>query len=91
MKEFFKKLSDSCKLIFGYGIMISLFLGVVVFLGYMVALILGGETAVGLCNWIYKTLVPFMVYLSTASVLLGLVAMYLAGESALTSGKKKKS
>ena len=89
MKEFCKKTSSVLKTIFGYGIMICLFAGGMTFFGYMIALIVGGETAAAICTVIYKTIIPYIIRLSTAMVLLGLVAMYLNGEMALTSNKKK--
>ena len=90
MKAFFKKVSDVLKTIFGWGIMICLFAGGLTFFGYVAALIIGGETATAICVFIYKTIIPIIVYASTCLVLLGLVAMYFAGEMALTSDKKKK-
>ena len=87
MKQKMKKVSDVLKIIFGYGIMICLFVGALTFFGYVAALIIGGETATALCTFIYKRVVPVMVYTSTSVVLLGLVSMYLAGEMALTAKK----
>lgn len=89
MKAVLKKISDVLKMIFGYGIMITLFVGGLTFFGYLAALIIGGDTAAAICTFIYKGVVPVMVYVSTSMVLLGLVAMYLAGEMALTTKKKK--
>lgn len=77
-------------MIFGYGIMICLFVGGLTFFGYLAALIIGGETATAICVFIYKTIVPVMVYCTTCLVLLGLVAMYLAGEKALTPKARPK-
>ena len=92
MKETMKKISDICKLIFGYGIMIVLFLGGLTFFGYMAALLIGGETATAMCTWIYKSFVPVIIYASTVLILFGLLSMYLAGEKALTpeTHNKKK-
>ena len=89
MKEFCKKLSSVLKTIFGYGIMISLFAGGLTFFGYVAALIIGGDTATAICTVIYKDIIPIIIYLSVIMVLLGLVAMYLNGETALTPEKKK--
>ena len=89
MKEKLKKVSDVCKIIFGYGIMISLFVGGLTFFGYVTALIIGGDTAALICDVIYKQIVPVMIKVSTIMVLFGLVTMYLAGEMALTADKKK--
>lgn len=89
MKEMCLKLSKVLKTIFGYGIMICLFGGALSFFGYLIALIVGGDLAVVICEFIYKKYLPVIIYISTVLVLLGLVSMYLAGEQALTSSKKK--
>lgn len=90
MKEHCKRISNVLKTIFGYGILICLFAGGLTFLGYMAALIIGGETAAVICVVIYKTIIPVIIKVSTALILLGLVAMYLNGEIALTAGKNSK-
>lgn len=89
MKEKCKKVAEVFKLIFGYGIMIVLFAGGLTFFGYVVALIIGGETATAMCTWISKSFIPIIIYASTILILFGLVTMYLAGEKALTPENKK--
>ena len=91
MKNFLKKTSKVLKTIFGYGIMICLFAGGLTFLGYLAALIIGGETATLICTVIYKSIIPVIIYISTTMVVLGLISMYLNGETALTADKKKSS
>lgn len=88
MKAFFKKTSMVLKTIFGYGIMICLFAGGLTFFGYIAALIIGGDTAATICFVIYKQIIPIIVYVTSILVLLGLLAMYLNGEMALTAKKK---
>ena len=88
MKEFCKKLSNIIKTIFGYGIMICLFAGGLTFFGYLAALIIGWDTATIICTVIYKSILPVIIYASVIMVLLGLAAMYLNGEVALTPEKK---
>ncbi len=90
MKAFFAKIGSGLKLIYGYGIMICLFAGGLTFFGYVAALIIGGETATEICAFIYKTIFPYIIYASTSMVLLGLFAMYLCGESALSAKSDKK-
>lgn len=90
MKEKLKKISDVCKIIFGYGIMLCLFAGGFTFFGYIAALIIGGSTAAMICDVIYNRIIPIIIYASTVLVLFGLVAMYLAGEFALAPDSKKK-
>lgn len=87
MKEKMKRLAGFLKVIFGYGILVCLLIGALIFFGYVAAMIVGGETATVICTFIYKRVVPVMVYMSTSMVLLGLITMYLAGEMALTAKK----
>lgn len=91
MKEVLKKISDVCKLIFGYGIFICLFAGGLTFFGYLAALIIGGDVAALICTVIYKKIIPVIIYTSTVLILFGLFSMYLAGEFALTPSKRKSS
>ena len=91
MNKKLKKLSDSLKIIFGYGIMITLFVGGLTFFGYLAALFIGGDIAALICEVIYKKIVPVMIYVTTMMILLGLMTMYLAGEKALTTSKRNES
>ena len=89
MKETCKKISDFLKKIFGWGIMITLFVGGLTFFGYLAALIIGGDTAAAICHFLHKQLMPVVIYVTTCLIMLGLLAMYLAGEKALTPQKRK--
>ena len=89
IKETLKKISEVCKIIFGYAIMLTLFGGGLTLLGYLVALVIGGDTAAIICSVIYKNIFPVIFYVSSVTVLFGLLAMYLGGEVALTSKKSK--
>ena len=91
MKETLKKISNVCRLIFGYGMMVTLFVGGFTFFGYIIALIVGGDAGASICDVIYNTIIPIMIYATTILILFGLVTMYMAGEVALTAGKKKKA
>ena len=90
MKKKLKKISDVCKLIFGYSIMINLFIGGLTLLGYIAAIIIGGEAAAVICTVIYKKIFKLLIYVTSVTVLFGLFAMYLGGEYALSSAGKKK-
>ena len=59
-------------------------------MGYVAALIIGDETAAMICTFIYKQIIPILIYITTSCILLGLLAMYLAGEKALTPSTKIK-
>ena len=89
MKVICKKISCFVKTIFGYGIMATLFAGGLTFFGYVAALIIGGDIAAAICDFIYNGIIPVIIYVSVIMVLLGLVAMYLNGDIALTPEKNK--
>jgi hypothetical protein len=91
MKNVCKKIAAVLRTIFGYGIMIALFGGGLTFFGYVAALIIGGDTAAEICAFIKDKILPVIIYISTSMVILGLIAMYLNGETALTPDKKKSS
>lgn len=91
MNDLIKKFAEKLKIIFGYGIMLTLFIGGLTFFGYFVALIIGGDTATLICEVIYKQIVPVMIKTTTIFVMLGLLIMYLAGEKALTPSKRNKT
>ena len=88
MKKVCEKIAGFLKTVFGYGIMICLFAGGLTFFGYVAALIIGGDAAAAICEFISKSFMPWVIRGSTVLVLLGLVTMYLSGEQALTIGKK---
>ena len=90
MKKVCKKIGSILKVVFGYGIMISLFAGGLTFFGYLAALIIGGDTAAQICHVIYKGITQWIIRLSTVMVVLGLVAMYFSGELALTAKKRNE-
>ena len=90
MKEKLKKASDKCKLIFGYSIMINLFAGGLELLGFIVALIIGGNGGAVISSFIYNKIFTVLIYATSVTVLFGLFAMYLGGEYALKAEKKKK-
>ena len=84
-----KKIVEIMTLIFSIGIFTALVLSTLSFLGYVVAIIIGGETATAICTVIYKSIYPILFTFTSCIVLFGLVKMYVAGEKALDNKKKK--
>ncbi len=78
------------KIIFGYAIMLSLFIGGATLLGFIVALCIGGDVAAEICAFIKKFMIPGVTYTSTVAVLFGILLMYLSGEVALSAKKKAR-
>ena len=91
MKKNVNGLIRAIEMVYGYGIMACLFGGGLTFFGYLVAIIFGGESATNICVFFYKTVFPILIYASTVLVLLGLLKMYLSGETALVITTKPKS
>ena len=71
MKNVCKKISGVLRIVFGYGIMLSLFVGGLTFFGYVAALIIGGDTAAAICAFISDTVIPIIIK-CTASTTFGL-------------------
>ncbi len=90
MKNFREKTAKVLSYIYAIGITVALFAGALSFFGYVAAMIIGGDTATEICTFIYKQIYPVIIYLSSCSVLIGLVKMYVAGEKSLVPPKKKK-
>ena len=91
MKNFREKIANILSYVYAIGIAVALFAGAISVFGYIAALIIGGETAAQICDFIYKDYYPVIIYISSISVLLGLVKMYFAGEKSLVPPKKKKN
>ena len=89
MKKIMDKITAILRTVFGYIILIGLFTGGLTFFGFVVALIIGGDTGALICRFIYKEIFPVIVYSTSVTVVLGLLIMYLSGETALTAHKKK--
>ena len=89
MEKIRAKIANGIKVIFGYGIMISLLAGGLSFFAYTAAFIIGGDAAAAICAFVYKKIYPALVILSTSMILLGLIKMYICGESEFKGGKKK--
>lgn len=88
-KSLRQKVVEVMELVYGIGILIALFVGGVSFLGYLAALIVGGETATQICVFIYKTVYPVLFCFASGIALLGLLKMYVAGEKSMVPSKRK--
>lgn len=90
MKQKLAKCLAVCKRLYGWGIMILLFVGGSIFFGFLAALFIGGSAAAAICDFIYVKLVPVMVVSNTVIIVLGVACLYFSGEKALMAETKKK-
>ena len=91
MKKFRENTAKILSYVYAIGIAVSLFVGAITVFGYIVALIVGGDTATEMCSFIYQKIYPIIIYLSSVSILIGLVKMYFAGEKSLVPPKKNRA
>ncbi len=84
MAAFLKKLIAVLTKIYGYGIFLCLFAGGLTFLGFLVAFVIGGETATAICVFIQKKIFAVLIYGGNIVVCLGLLTMYLKKQKSLT-------
>jgi hypothetical protein len=85
-----KKFTDILLKVFAYGIIACLFAGGLSLVGYIVALIIGGESATALCLWVFKTYLPWVIKATSIFTLIGLIGMYMSKQKALVATAEKK-
>jgi len=94
MKKFFETLRQKVllvlKFVFGCSVAATLLGGGLTVLSYVVALIVGGDLAAAICEVTYKQIWPVIIMIANITTVLGLVAMYINGEKALSPSEKKK-
>lgn len=78
-----KKVSKIFLTIFSIGVLVTLFAGALSLAGYIVALIIGGETAATLCAFIYTQYFPWVIKICSIAVGFGLIGMYFDKKKAL--------
>ena len=75
------------KKIFGWSVMLTLFVGGASFFAFILAIAVGGELAVSITAFIKQYIIPGVTYASTVTVLYGIIVMYLSGQTALSAKK----
>ena len=85
-----KKIVNVLNTIFAYGIIACLFAGGLSLVGYIVGLMIGGETATALCLWVFKTYLPWVIKATSVITGIGLISMYLSKQKALTASVESK-
>ena len=78
-----KKFTNVLLTIFAIGIMLALLAGVVAFIGYIVAMCIGGPVATEICRIILKVCMPWVIRFTSVIALIGLFAMYFSKTKAL--------
>ena len=85
-----KKITDIMLTVFGIGILVCLLAGALSFAAYIVAMCIGGETATKICEFVFKTYLPWVIKITSIFTAIGLIAMYLSKKKALVVSEKKE-
>lgn len=70
--------------VFAYGITGCLFAGGLSFLGYLIGIMVGGEFAEYICEWLFNTYLFWVIKFTSGFTGIGLLGMYVCGQKALT-------
>ena len=87
-----KKVSNVINKLYGLLLMTSFFGGFLPLIPFVIALIIGGNTAEKICIFLYDEYYPWVIALASISVVLGLIGMYLSKQQGLSMknlGEKK--
>lgn len=85
MKE---KIAKICDVIFGYGLLIGLAIGFILFLGFVVSFFTGEAAATAITTLLYKTVIPKTYVFTVIVCFIGMLGMYLRGQKAIVMKKK---
>lgn len=85
-----KKITNLLTSIFAIGITICLFAGGLSLVGYIIAIIIGGDVATNMCTFIFKSYLPWVITITSIITGIGLIVMYLSKQKALSVTNEKK-
>lgn len=85
-----QQLENILRSIFSIFIMIAIAGGVIVFLIFLAAMIMGGKGGEAMASNVTKTYMPYFIKASSIAVLSGLLLFYLGGTHALSLKVEKK-
>lgn len=77
--------------IYGVTMFTAFFGGVLPLIPFMIALIIGGATGEAIATFLYNDFYPWVIALASVAVVIGLIAMYVGKQSALSTKSFKKS
>ena len=80
-KEICSKIASVLQSLIGISLAICLFGGGLGFIGYVIALCVGGDMATEICQWIYKSYYGFIIKLSTWTTVATFILVYIKGDA----------
>ena len=85
-----QKILTVLRFLFGASVAVTLLGGGLTMLSFVIALIVGGDLAVQICDVTYGKIWPVIIMAANITIVLGLIAMYINGDKALSPSEKKK-
>ena len=86
-----EKIYNILNRIYGATMFASFFGGVIPLIPFAIALIIGGTTGEAISLFLYKQYYPWIIALASIAVVIGLIAMYVGKQSALSTKSFKKA
>ena len=80
-----EKIYEILKKAFGVTMTVAFFGGVLPLIPFIVAIIIGGTTGEEIANFLYKDFYPWVIALASISVIIGLIAMYVGKQEAMST------
>ena len=77
--------------IYGVTMFVAFFGGVLPLIPFVIALIVGGTTGEAISTFLYNSYYPWVIALASIAVVIGLIAMYVGKQSALSTKNFKKA
>ena len=72
-----QKIYSVLQKIYGIAMTVSFFAGFLPLVPFVIAIIIGGETATSISVFLHKQYYPWVIALASVAVLIGLIAMYI--------------
>ena len=76
---------------YGVTMFVAFFGGLLPLIPFAVAMIIGGTTGEKIATFLYNGYYPWVIALASIAVVIGLIAMYVGKQSALSTKSFKKS
>ena len=86
------KIYRALKTLYGITMTVAFFGGVLPLIPFLLAILIGGPTGQAISVFLYKQYYPWIIALASIAVIIGLIAMYVGKQEALSakSFRKKK-
>lgn len=86
-----QKLAATLNTIFGWGVLLALIAGSLSFFGFLIALIMGGSGGEAFAVFLQKQYFRIVIQATSVIIGIGLIAMYVGGQQALSLTSEKDS